>query len=548
MHKKTFLLTCVLAGAGVAQEPARVGIGVIEKKLSLVETLELGLRHNLDIEIERTSVASSRQLLNAAKGAFDGVLRWQPTLESRNTPTTNVLFGANGKLTERFHNQNFSFLQKLPWQGASVQAGFDNSRQSTNNPFAGLNPYTQSRVLVGLSQPLWRNRLIDHDRAELRIRSKAIDISEADLELRVIDIVSRVELAYWDLVGARQAIHVADEGVQWAREQMARSKRLIEAGTLAPVELAGTEAELERRRDTYFASLNGVTDAENNLKTLIASGKEDPIWGDAVIPTEEQAVAAPVEDDLQRVVDAAMQKRPELRHVALRRASNDIQKQLAADQLKPQLNMIANYTNSGLAGTVPAGGGENPFSQSSAVQAQRLNELSARAGLPPLPQTSFGSLPGSLIGGYGSVLSGLFGGNYPGIQVGVSMDWSTRNSAAKATAANAAITEKRLGLERARIEQAIVAQVRSAMQALETARQRILAAEASARAAKEKLDSETRLFQVGESTSFLVLTRQNEYSDSLRRVVVSRLDFNRAVARRRQAAGETLSIHNLLVH
>ena len=544
---RTFLSILVAALIAAAQEPARVGVGVIEKKLSLQETLEMALRHNLDIEIERTGVASSRQLLNAARGAFDGVFRWQPTYESRNTPTTNSLFAADGKLVERFHNQNFSFQQKLPWQGATAQAGFDNSRQSTNNPFAGLNPYTQSRFLLGVTVPLWRNRLIDRDRAELWIRSKAIDVSEADLELRVIDIVSRVELAYWDLVGARQGVRVASEGVQWGLEQTARSKRMISAGTLAPVEQAGAEAELERRRDTYFSTLNTVTDAENTLKTMIASGKEDTIWGDVIVPTEEQTMEAPSADDLQLAINGALGKRPELRHVALRLQSNDVQKSLAADQLKPQVNLIANYTNSGLAGTLPSGGGSNPFSQSSAVQAARINELSARAGLAPLPSASFGSLPGSLIGGYGSVLSGLFGGSYPGIQVGVSMDWNTRNQTAKANAAGAAIAEKRLGLERARIEQGIVAQVRSAMQLIETARQRIQAAEASSRAAKEKLDSETRLFQAGESTSFLVLTRQNEYTDSLRRAVVSRLDFNKAVSRLQQATGDTLSSHKLSV-
>ena len=127
------------------------------------------------------------------------------------------------------------------------------------------------------------------------------------------------------------------------------------------------------------------------------------------------------------------------------------------------------------------------------------------------------------------------------------MDWTTRNQTAKANVAIAAINEKRLDLERARTEQGIVAQVRSAMQSIETARQRIQAAEASARAAKEKLDSETRLFQVGESTSFLVLTRQNEYTDSLRREVVSRLEFNRAVARLQQATGNTLESHQLTI-
>jgi outer membrane protein TolC len=83
------------------------------------------------------------------------------------------------------------------------------------------------------------------------------------------------------------------------------------------------------------------------------------------------------------------------------------------------------------------------------------------------------------------------------------------------------------------------------MQALATARQRIVAAEASARAAKEKLDSETRMYQSGESTNFLVLTRQNEYADSRRRDVVARLDANKAIAQLRQAVGSTLDAYKI---
>mgnify|MGYP006179728631 CR=1 FL=1 len=97
------------------------------------------------------------------------------------------------------------------------------------------------------------------------------------------------------------------------------------------------------------------------------------------------------------------------------------------------------------------------------------------------------------------------------------------------------------------MSQGIEAQVRNAAQAIQTAKQRIAAAEASVRAAKEKLDSETRLFQTGESTNFLVLTRQNEYTDSRHRLLVAQLDFNRAVARLDQAIGQTLERHNVTV-
>jgi len=57
--------------------------------------------------------------------------------------------------------------------------------------------------------------------------------------------------------------------------------------------------------------------------------------------------------------------------------------------------------------------------------------------------------------------------------------------------------------------------------------------------------SEAALFQSGESTNFLVLTRQNEYADSRRRVLVANLDFNKAAARLEQAMGATLESHHI---
>jgi outer membrane protein TolC len=363
----------------------------------------------------------------------------------------------------------------------------------------------------------------------------------------VIDVVARVEAAYWDLVAARQDVKVKADGVEWAGEQLGRSKRMIDSGTLAPIELSGAQAELDRRLDTYHASIAALTEAENNLKTLVAAGRRQDIWGDVLIPAEERTVEATQYDDLQQAVNLAIQKRPELRQITIRKESNEAQKVLAQDLVKPRINAVVGYVNSGLAGTVPLSSTPNAFTQSTIITTQRLNELSALAGLPAVVVPSVGSVPSSLIGGYGSTLSGLFGGNFPGIQAGLNIDFTTRNRAAEAGVQQNVIAERRLKLEQTRTEQAIAAQVRNSMQAIQSARQRILAAESSAKAAKEKLDSETRLFQSGESTSFLVLTRQNEYTDSLRRVVVSRLDFNKAEARLHQALGTTLETHKVKV-
>jgi outer membrane protein TolC len=537
------VLMVFLPAAAQIVAPPRVGVGVTQRKLTLAEAIEMAMQSNLEIEIQKTDVDTAQEAAKGARGYLDPMFRWQPGLESRNTPTSSILFGQNGKLAEHFFSQNFYLQQKLPWQGASLNLGFENSRQSSSNPFVSLNPFVTSRLAFGITQPLLRNRLIDRDRADLQVRNKQVDLSQTDFELKVIDVVSRVEQAYWDLVAARQDVEVQADSVNLAREQLARTQRMIDSGTLAPVEFAAAEAELERRLDTFYSSLGVVTQVENTFKNLVTNSHEDPLWSDEIIPTERETLEPPETGDLRAAVAEAIRRRPELRSVGLRKDTNDIQKRLNADQIRPQLNLVASYANAGLAGSVSPG--ENPFSASSQLQLQRLNELSARAGLPPLPASGFGGAPAGLIGGYGSVLSDVFGGHFQTVQVGLALDWNPRNSTTEANLAQSLIVEKRLKYEQARLEQGIDAEVRNSLQAIQTAKQRITAAEASARAAQEKLDSEVRLFQTGESTNFLVLTRQNEYADSRRRTLAAHLDFNKAVARLRQALGTTLETHKI---
>jgi HAE1 family hydrophobic/amphiphilic exporter-1 len=537
------LLVLSIAGPLAGQAPPRVGVGQIQRKLTLEEAIAQALASNLDVEIDRTNTAAALAALRGAHGIFDPTFRWLPNVQSRNTPAGSILVGAGGALAEHEHSENFYFNQKLLFNGASFNASFENDRLTSSNPFAGLNPTLTSRLLIQITQPLVRNREIDSGRALLKIRRKQVDMSETQFELRAIDVVSRVELAYWDLVAARQNAQVAAETVELAREQLARNKRMIDAGSLAPVELSASEAELEKRLDDWYAAIGAITEAENALKTLISGDRRDTLWDDEIVPLDERTLAAPDVDDLRQAVARAVQARPELKLLASQQQVNQIEKRQNADLTKPQVNLVAGYMSNGLAGSVRPG--ENPITASSQPLYDRVNQLSTQAGLPAVPNVNVGGLPGNLLGGYGSTLSNLLAARYPTFQAGLSIDLTFHNQAAEANLAQSAIAERRLKLLQAQAEQTIEAQVRNALQALRTAEQRITAADASARAAQEKLASETRLFQTGESTNFLVLTRQNEYTDARRRSLVAKLDFNKAVARLEQAMGATLESHHI---
>ncbi|MBM3727229.1 MAG: TolC family protein [Acidobacteria bacterium] len=541
---RTLFLTALMAATLTGQSaPSRVGISGESLRLTLHEATEMALKNNLEIELERTNTAVARAFANGARGAFDPLFRYTPLAESRTTPTASVLQAADGRLVDRLVANNFSFIQRLTQRGATARVDFENARTSTSNQFVSLNPFTLSRLVLSYSQPLARGRKIDRDRQELRVRRKQVEISSSDFQLRLIDLILRVEQAYWDLAAAREDASVKGDTVEWARLQVERTRRMIASGTLAAVELPAATAEYERRRDTWYASLEAVTLIENNLKNLLAGGRAEPIWSREVLPAETQMMQPPAPVALNEAVADALKRRVELKSLGLREQTVAWQKELAADQLRPQVNLLGSYANSGVAGSVRQG--DNPFGALQGATTQRLNELSVRAGLPPLPPVNFGALPPSLVGGYGTVLSNVFGGNYPTLQVGLTVDWTPRNRAAEAGVAQAVIGERQLKLERARFEQAIEVQVRNSLQSIETARQRIAAAEASARAAGEKLASEERLFENGESTNFLVLTRQNEYADSRRREVAARLDLNKAASRLQQALGQTLEAHGV---
>jgi len=539
----TIFLAAAMAAAQPATEaitaPHRLGAGATQLRLTLQQAVETAIRSNLDVAIERTNVDDASQAVRGAQGAFDPAMHWLSTAGDSNTPSASLLQGANGILSQHAAGQTLAWQQKTPWNGLTFSAEFDANRVTSANPFVSLAPFYTTQLAITVTQPLVRGRAIDADRALVVIRRKNRDASAAELEARAIEIASRVEQAYWDLVAARRRVDVDLDAANLAKTQLEQNRRMIAAGTLPQVELSASEAALQSRLDDLYRSTGDVTEVEDNLKTLLARGRQDELWDEEIIPTDDGAAAQPAVLELREATSRALAHRPELKQIGANAAANEITKQQSADQLKPQVNLVANYTLAGLAGRIQTG--TDPFTAAMNPVYQRLDALSAQAGLPPVQQSTLGALPGSIAGGFGGSLSSLFNGNYQSVQAGFTLDFTVHNRIAAANLESAAIAGKRLELMRTRAEQAIEAQVRDALQALDTARQRVRAANAGERAAGDKLGSETRLFAAGESTNFLVLTRQNEYSDARRRLVDAETALWKAVSRYQAAVGSTLS-------
>jgi HAE1 family hydrophobic/amphiphilic exporter-1 len=540
-------LLAVLATSRIAlaQPAQRIGVAADKQTtLTLRDAVAMALENNRDIEIERLNTQLNEFDLRAAKGVYDPSLTSRILYERQTWPVASILAGGeNGRLRTTEFTGSATLSKRLPWQGGNVSVSFDQSRGTSQNLFNSLNPQFTSQLSVELTQPLFRNRKIDAERRQIRIASKRLDLSDSQFRQRAIEIIASVERAYWDLVFARRDAEIKHESVELARTQLEHNERQVKEGTLAQVDVISARVEVERRTDEAEAAVEAIQRAENVLKALMLSPGSGEQWSAALVPAEQPQIKTEAPLPIEDAMRMAFNNRPEMEQYRLRGELNKIDVGYYRNQTKPQIDLIAGYGTSGLAGKERSG--LNPIVESNQVLFDRINKLSQFAGLSQLPPTSFGATPDKFIGGYGQSLGNLFRNEYRTFRVGVSINLSLGNHTAKANLGRALAEGRQLDAQRQRTEQAIEVEVRNALQAVETARRRVEAAKNSRANAELQYKSEQRKFDAGQSTNFFVLDRQNALASARGRELKALTDYTKAVAELQRATSTTLASNNV---
>jgi len=530
------------------QEPERrVGVQTSNRKsITMRESVMMALENNREIEIERLNTRINEFDLRAAKGVYDPSLTAGVFYDHSVAPVASLLAGgADGGLKTTDFAGMSKITQRLPWQGGSVQAIFDQSRGTSQNLFNSLNPQFTTSLRVEFSQPLFRDRRIDEPRRQIKIAKKRLDLSDSQFRQRAVEIVARVERAYWDLVFALRDEEIKRESVELARTQLAHNQRLVEQGALAPVDVISTRVEVERRTDETEAAVETIQRAENALKALMAAPGDAEMWNASLAPVEKPELDSSAPMPFNDALKIAFKNRPEMEQYRLRGELNNIDVDYFRDQTKPRIDLIASYGTFGLAGKERRD--LNPISSSQEQLFARINQLSQIAGLPVLPPFPFGATPEKFIGGYGQSLGNLFRNDYRAWRIGVNIELSIGNRTAKAQLGRALVEGRQIDAQRQRAEQLIEVEVRNALQAVETARRRVEAAKNSRVNAELQHNSERRKFDAGQSTNFFVLDRQNALSAARGRELKALTDYNKAVSELQRALSTTLASNNVTV-
>lgn len=529
----------------------RVGIQTGQTQtLSLNEAIRKALENNNDVEVARDDVRFQETQLRSLLGAYDPILSLSPTF-SRSSSTSST--------ASNDFRLNAGFDKLIERGGGSINSFFNNSQTGRNsqnntsfNQTAGLGTSSSttyvSNLGVNYTQPLFRDFKIDNTRRQIRIQRTRLQQSDADFRRRTIEIISQVQRAYWDLVFALRDQQNRVANLNLARENLRQVEARIAAGSAAPLARAEVGTELASREGDVLLSTQQVSIAENTLKTLLLRDPNSPEWTQAYMPIDQ-----PVYSDepviIEDALKDAMDNRPELRRLRLQREINAIDISYFKNQTKPRIDLNSTVSLGGLSlgNQVDNNLSVSQFSGNDELLRQRINALLPPAQQIPNPQIPVQGLPNSLNGGTFRSLQNLFRTDALNYSVGITFQLPLRNQTAKANLAGAEIQQNSNQAQMRSQEQIVISEVRNAVQAVETARQRVLTARRARENAEIQNQGERKLFDVGRSTTFLLFQRENALTNARNAEIRAETDYNKALSDLQRATSTTFRLNNIEV-
>lgn len=383
---------------------------------------------------------------------------------------------------------NFNYLQGLQW-GTNIGIGFSNSRVTTNNPFTIVSPSLNSGFKFQLTQHLLQGFGFLPNQRLIRITKNNREITDVAFRLQIVTTVDQIENLYWNLVYAYEDVKVQQEALAFAQKTLSDNQKQVQIGSLAPIEVV-------RAQNTVAADQQSLIQAQTNLdlqqllmKNALSRTLQDPTLASAeVIPTSTMALPSqePVVPT-QDLINEALQHRPELAESRIDLASREISEKALKNSLRPTVDFFAYYGGSG------AGGEQNP------------RGTCGIGGIPGLCRNP-GSFPTT---SYGSTLDKLVNSTAPDKGAGFSVNIPIRNRQAQALQVRSELEEHQARMRLQQIENQVSIEVRNAQFSVTQNRAAVQAAQAAVELARQSLDAEQKKFNLGASTSTLVLQNQS---------------------------------------
>jgi outer membrane protein TolC len=432
---------------------------------------------------------------------------------------------------------NFTYTQGFTW-GTNLSVGFNNTRTTIGDaPFTTLSPQLNSNFKFQLTQHLLQGFGFGANTRFIRIAKNNRELSDVAFRLQIIDTLDQIENIYWDLVYNYENARVQNESLAFAQKTLSDTKKQVEIGSLAPIEVVRAQSTVAQDQQLVTAAQTNLQLEQLLMKNALSRSLKDPMLATAeVIPTSTmdlppQEPVVPTED----LINDALRHRAELVESRIDLNSRDLSNKAVRNALLPSLDLYAYYGGYGL------GGAQNPTNlcanQPLAEQGEGFcagpNGAAGGATFIPInPNT-----------GYGGTLNQLVNSTAPDKGVGIQLNIPLRNRAAQAVQIRSELEYQQAQMRLAQIENQVGVEVRNAQYTVQQNRASVDSAQAAVELGRQSLDAEQKKYQFGTSTTTLVLQYQSQMATAESTLVNAMVAYEKSRIELDRATG-TLLDHN----
>jgi outer membrane protein len=523
------LIRAAAARAGVAQSGGSLAAAAQQAgapdahptlELTLDDAVKLALERNLDIAVQRLNPATFDYAVANIQGVYKPALTSQLSHLTTTNPSTSTISGATvgTGIDQGTSNYNAGIAKNFKMGGGALAVQLNNNKQTTTSLTALFNPAYNTNWSAQFTQPLLRNFKIDSNRQQLVVTKLNQDISEIQLQASIINTVSNVRNAYWDLVYATQAVEVAKRSVELAEQLVRDNQTRVEIGTMAPIDVVQAQSQAALQRQNLALAEGTLRTNELVLKRLIVAGTQDPNWNAAVVASDRPEFA-PQPIDLPAAVRRALDSRTDLQQARKNVEGNATTLKYLNNQVLPQMDLVGRYGLIGQGGTqyITSGSGINRV------------------------------VTGEIPGGYGDALSSLFGRSYPTWTMQLNITYPLGQSSADASVARARVQLSQVEAQLKQIELQIATDVTNAATNVQSNSERVQAAQAAREFARRNLEAEQSKFEVGMSTNYFVVQAQRDLASAAITELQAVLGYRKALVELERLQQTSLSTSNITI-
>jgi len=410
--------------------------------------------------------------------------------------TATNISGVNG-LFSQYGTGNFGIQQGLI-TGTTLQVGMSNTLHVTqNSPFNNFNPFSQASLSLSIQQNLLSGFRKSVNNRYIRVAKNSVKISDLTFKNQVMSTVVGVVNLYWDLVSDIEGLKVKQLTLDLNTRQYNDNKRKADLGAIAPIDIIQAEAEMKASQQDVTTAQSQVLNQETILKAYITrSGMDNLAIVQAhVIPTDHfevpsQESVRPIQD----LITEAFTNRPDVEQSQIGLENTRITTLGVKDAMLPQLTAFASASNSGLAGSVNSAPVPVTLPDGSLTYVNRTAS----------------DVNGYFLGGYGTILSQLFGRNFPNYSAGVSLNITLRNRSAQADYITDQLNYRQQQIQDRQLHNSIKQNIINARTSLSQARAAYETAVEARKLQEQVLAGTRRKYELGTATILDVVISQRD--------------------------------------